>query len=275
VRAADPGPLIEIARRLVAHRGLLATLTARELKARYRGSALGYLWSLVQPLLLLAVYSFVFGLVFRPRAGGGADPYPLFLVCGLFPWIWFATSLGEGCVSLVANAGLIRRAVFPSELLPVVPVLANLVHLLLALPVLAAGLVAGRLLGSEVGGWGALALPAVIALELPLVAGLSLGLAALHAHFKDVRDLLTSALTLLFFLTPILYPVDAIPIPSLRWVVRLSPATPFTVAYQRVLFEGRLPEPVLWAEMAGIALVAWALGAWIFGRLRETLVEVV
>ena len=267
--------MIEIARRLVAHRGLLATLTARELKGRYRGSVLGFFWSLVQPLLLLAVYSFVFGVVFQPRAGGRADPYPLFLVCGLFPWIWFATALSEGCVSLVANSGLIRRAVFPSELLPVVPVLSNLVHLLLALPVLAAGLVVGRLLGAEVGGWGAVALPLVLMLQVPLIAGLALALAALHAHFKDVRDLLTSVLTLLFFVTPILYPIEAIPIPSLRWVVRLSPATPFTEAYQQVLFEGRFPEPILWLEMAALGLVAWAIGGWIFGRLRETLVEVV
>jgi len=267
--------LIEIARRVLAHRSLLATLTVRELKGRYRGSVLGFLWSLVQPLLLLAVYSFVFGLVFRPRAGGSADPYPLFLVCGLFPWIWFATALTEGCVALVANSGLIRRAVFPAELLPIVPVLSNLVHLVLALPVLGAGLVIGRVMGFPVGGWGALALPLVVALELPLVAGLSLGLGALHAHFKDVRDLLTSLLTLLFFVTPILYPVDAIPVASLRWVVHLSPATPFTIAYQQALFEGRFPDPGLWLQMGVVALVGWALGAWVFARLRETLVEAV
>ncbi len=121
------------------------------------------------------------------------------------------------------------------------PVLANLVHFLLALPVLALGLVVGRLYGADAGGWGALALPGIVALELPLIGGLALGLAALHAHFKDVRDLLASALTLLFFLTPILYPVSAIPLPSLVWVVRLSPATPFTLAYQSALFDGRWP----------------------------------
>jgi ABC-2 type transport system permease protein/lipopolysaccharide transport system permease protein len=266
--------LIETARQIFAHRSLLATLVVRELKGRYRGSVLGFLWSLVQPLLLLAVYSFVFGLVFAPRAGG-VEPYPLFLLCGLFPWIWLASALTEGCVSLVANAGLIRRAVFPAELLPVVPVVANLIHLLLALPVLAAALVAGRLGGAPVGGWGALALPLVVAAELPLVAGAALALAALHAHFKDVRDLLASALTLLFFLTPVLYPLDPFPVPELAWVVRLSPATPFTVAYQRALFEGRFPEASLWLEMAAVSLVAWAVGAWVFRRLRDTLVEAV
>jgi len=264
--------LFGVARTLVRHRSLLVTLTARELKGRYRGSLLGFFWSLAQPLLLLVVYSVVFGHIFKPRVAG-AEPYPIFLVCGLFPWIWFSTAASEGTVSLTGNAGLIRRSVFPVELLPAVPVLSNLVHFLLALPVVAAGIAWARIEGYAAGGWGALALPLVVALELPLVAGAALALAALHAHYKDVRDLLTSLLTLAFFLTPILYPLDAIAIPSLRWIVRLSPFTPFTLAYQQALFEGRFPALSLFWQMAAVALVAWALGSWIFARLRETLVE--
>jgi len=266
--------LIALARRLFRHRSLLVTLTVRELKGRYRGSVLGFLWSFAQPLLLLAVYSVVFGYIFKPRVAG-AEPYPLFLVCGLFPWIWFSTALTEGTMSLVANAGLIRRSVFPVELLPVVPVASNFVHLLLALPVLLAGIALGRFEGFAVGGWGMLALPLVMLLEMPLVAGCSLALGALHAHFKDVRDLLVSVLTLMFFLTPVLYPLEAIQVPLLRWVVRVCPVTPFTLAYQQALFAGRWPDLQLWGEMALVSVVAWGFGAFVFGRLRETLVEAV
>jgi ABC-type polysaccharide/polyol phosphate export permease len=156
-----------------------------------------------------------------------------------------------------------------------VPVLANLVHLLLALPVLALGLLIGRAMGYPVSGWGALSTPLVMALELPLIGGLAVGLAALHAHFKDVRDLLTSVLTLLFFLTPVLYPLAAVPHPTLALVVKLSPATPFTLAYQDALFAGRLPAPGLWLQMAFWALVGFAFGGLVFRRLRETLVEAV
>jgi ABC-2 type transport system permease protein/lipopolysaccharide transport system permease protein len=264
----------ELARQLARHRGLLATLTVRELKGRYRGSVLGFFWSLAQPLLLLGVYSLVFGYVFRPRVAG-ADPYPLFLICGLFPWIWFSAALSEATVSLVANSGLIRRSVFPIELLPVVPVLSNLTQFAFSLPVLAGGLVIGWLSGSPVGGWGALAVPLVVLLELPLIAGLSLALAALHAHFKDVRDLLMSILTLLFFLTPILYPLEAVELPLLRTVVQLSPTTSFTLAYQQALFYGHFPAPELWLQMSIVAVVGWGLGALVFSRLRETLVEAV
>ena len=267
--------MLDSAVRIARFRGLLATLTVRELKARYRGSLLGFFWSLVNPLLLLGVYSAVFGWILAPRLGAGVEPYALFLVTGLFPWIWFSSSLLEGSSSLVTNAGLIRKAVFPAELLPIVAVGANLVHFLLALPVAGAALLAGRYLGYPVGGWGALALPGVILIELPLVAGLALGLAALTAHFKDVKDLLANLLTLLFFATPIIYPLEAVPADWVRSVVRANPLTPYTLAYQDVLFRGTVPEASLWLQMAAVSLVGWAAGSWLFGRLRETVVEAV
>jgi lipopolysaccharide transport system permease protein len=256
-------------------RGLLATLTSRELKARYRGSVLGFLWSLANPLLLLAVYTFVFSIVFKPDARGGMSPYALFLVSGLFPWIWTSTSLLEGSMSLIANSGLIRKAVFPAELLPMVSVLSNLVHFLFALPIVITALIAGRILGFPVGGVSIAALPLVVLLHLPMVSGLALGLAALTVHFKDVRDLLSNLLTLLFFLTPILFSLDSIRhLAPVWWAVRLNPFTPFILAYQDVLFRGIVPDALLWIQMALVSLVAWSFGAGLFDRLRETLVEV-
>lgn len=265
--------MFRVALQLFHFGGLLGTLTSRELKARYRGSVLGFLWSLANPLLLLAVYTFVFSVVFQPRAAG-ADPYALFVVCGLFPWIWLSTSLLEGSTSLSANSGLLRKAVFPAELLPMVVVLANLVHLLLAIPILAVALATGWVLGYPVGGPAALAMPAIILLQLPTVAGLALAVAALNVHFRDVRDIVSNLLNILFFLTPVLYPLDALGhLPVLWWTVRANPFTPFTLAYQATLFHGRFPEPELWIQMGVVSLLAWGLGASLFERLRETLVE--
>jgi homopolymeric O-antigen transport system permease protein len=265
--------MFRTAAQLFRFRGLLATLTARELKARYRGSALGFLWSLVNPLLLLGVYSFVFGFVFRRPAGSGAEPYAVFLVSGLFPWIWVSASLLEGAMSLIANAGLLRKAVFPAEVLPLVPVVANLVHFALALPIIAVAVVVGRAFGHPVGGWGALLLPLVVALQLPMLAGLALGLAALNVHFKDVRDILANLLTLLFFVAPIIYPLAAVGLRPLVWLIRVNPFTPFVLAYQDTIFTGTVPGPWLWAQMAAVSAVCWAAGAWLFSRLRDTLVE--
>lgn len=262
-------------RRLLRFRSLLATLTGRELKARYRGSLLGFVWSLVNPLLLLAVYTVVFDLVFQHRAAG-TRPYAVFLLSGLFAWIWLSTALLDGTVSLSANAGLLRKAVFPAEVLPVVSTLASLAHFLLALPVLLAALLVARLLGHPVGGWSVALLPLAIVLQLAFCTGLALALAALAVHFKDVRDLLQNLLTLLFFLTPVLYPLQALShLPALALAVAANPVTPFVRLHQELLFYGRLPGPALWLQAGGLALLAWGAGSWLFDRLSPTLVEAV
>lgn len=260
--------------RIFRYRGLLFVLTSRELKGRYRGSVLGFLWSLVTPLLLLVVYTFVFSIIFRPRFEG-ADPYPVFLVAGLFPWIWISTSVLEGTVSLTASASLIRKTVFPAELLPLVPVFSNLMNFVFALPVIGIGLVAARALGHSVGGWGLMVLPLVVVVQLPFVAGLSLGFSALTVHFKDVRDIVTNLITLFFFASPIIYSLDSIEYEWLRNLIRLNPFSPFILAFQHVLFAGVVPPPWIWGQMALMSAVSWLAGSWIFDRLSESLAEAV
>src|SRR5512134_1993863 len=115
--------------RLGRYRGLIQSLVARELKARYRGSVLGFFWSFFNPLLLLLVYTFVFNKVLQARSPH-ADPYALFLFCGLLPWTWFATSLTESSGVLISGGNLIKKVLFPAEILPIVSVLANMVHFL-------------------------------------------------------------------------------------------------------------------------------------------------
>lgn len=267
--------MFRLARSLFKYRSLLATLTSRELKARYRGSVLGYVWSLVNPVLLLVVYTFVFSKIFSPR-DVNVSPYGLFLATGVFPWLWLSASWVEGTSSLSANAGLIRKATFPAELLPIVSVLANLVHFAFALPVIAAAVWIFSHRGYEIGGWSALAAPLVALLQLPMVGGLALGFAALNAHFKDVKDLLANLLTLLFFMTPILYTLKVLePHPLVHAVVAYNPFTPFIRSYQEAVFYGRWPALELWLAMVVAGGLIWGLGAWLFDRLSDTLVEAV
>ncbi len=266
--------MLRLAHSLYRYRGLLATLTSRELKARYRGSALGYVWSLANPLLLLVVYTFVFSKIFAARVE--VSPYGLFLATGVFPWLWISASWVEGTSSLSANAGLIRKATFPAELLPIVSVLANLVHFAFALPVIVSAIwfFSGR--GYEIGGWSTVAAPFIALVQLPLIAGLALGFAALNAHFKDVKDLLANLLTLLFFMTPILYTLkDLEGHRKVHWAVAHNPFTPFICSYQDSIFFGRWPSLGLWLEMIVVSALVWSLGAWLFDRLSDTLVEAV
>src|SRR4051794_20670385 len=121
--------------RLVRYRGLIQSLVARELKARYRGSVLGFFWSFINPLLLLLVYTFVFKYV-QPRGEGGPENYALFMFCGILPWTWFASSLTESAGVLISGGNLIKKVLFPAEILPIVTVVANMAHFFLGLPIL-------------------------------------------------------------------------------------------------------------------------------------------
>ena len=272
-----------VLKRLVRHRSLLLTLTRRELAARYRGSTLGFFWSLVNPLLLLIVYSVVFSVIFRPRAMRRWSPMAR-MRCFWLPESFHGSGCrprgSRGANSLLANAGLIRKAAFPAEILPVVSVLANLFHLVLALPILALAFVVTGLVVPETTPvtfeWTAALLPLLVLLQVPMVMGLSLATAALNVHFKDVRDILQNLLTLLFFATPILYTMRTVEnFAPLWWAIRVNPFTAFTLAYQEATFFGRVPGPWLWIEMVAISALFLAAGGWLFHRLSETLVEAV
>jgi ABC-type polysaccharide/polyol phosphate export permease len=165
--------------------------------------------------------------------------------------------------------------VFPIAVLPIVAVLAHLVHFLLALPVVLLALAASRFFGYALLGPHALLVPLVIVLELLLLAGLSLGLSVLQVHFKDIRDLLANLLQLLFFLAPILYPFAFVEWRWARTLVLLNPFTPFTLAYQDLLFWGELPGARVWLAMAAAAAVSLLLGTWLHSRLEPTVAEAV
>src|SRR4051812_23774323 len=116
--------------RLFRYRGLIQSLVARELKARYRGSFLGFFWSFVNPLLLLTIYTVVFKYVMI-GSHAGVDPYAVFMFCGILPWTWFSSSLSESSNVLISGGNLIKKVLFPAEILPLVTVLANMIHFLL------------------------------------------------------------------------------------------------------------------------------------------------
>src|SRR5437870_1814069 len=130
-------------RQLVRYRGLIQSLVARELKARYRGSVLGFLWSFINPLLLLSIYTFVFTVVI-PNRNPIAQPFAVFMFCGILPWNWFSSSLMAASGSLVTGGNLNTKVLFPAELPPLVNVLAYMVHFLLCLTILIVFLVAYR-----------------------------------------------------------------------------------------------------------------------------------
>src|SRR5215208_3016284 len=127
--------------KLFRYRGLIQTLVVRDLKARYRGSVLGFFWSFFNPLLLLLIYSFVFTQVLVGAHDPSMEPYALFMFCGILPWTWFSSSILESSNVLIAGGNLIKKVLFPAEVLPIVTVLANMMHFFLGLPIVAVFLI--------------------------------------------------------------------------------------------------------------------------------------
>jgi len=271
-------------RQLFRHRALIQVLVARELKARYRGSVLGFFWSFVNPLLLLLVYTIVFTYI-MPRGqllGNGDDleHYAVFLFCGLLPWTWFTSSLSDGANVLILNGNLIKKVLFPAEVLPVVSVLSNMVHFLFGLPILFAFLVVYSI---QPGLTGLLWFPVVLFVQLILSLGLAMILAALTVHFRDIKDLLANLLTLWFFATPIIYPMALIEgrgpsfmgLPPLgKVLMNLNPFTHLAISYQEILYHDGPFGHWRWLLALGVGSVAtFLLGYWLFDRLRDSFAE--
>jgi ABC-type polysaccharide/polyol phosphate export permease len=259
-------------RDLFRHRQLVAALTARDLKARYRGSILGYFWSLANPLLLLGVYTIVFTRFFPQQV---VKPYPLFLFSGILPWTFFSAAVLEATGSISSNAGLIKKVMFPAEALPVVVVLSHLVHFALAVPVLLAAMGAFMIGGTFEPHWTIALTPLLMLVQTLFVAGIALVVSSASVLFRDLRDIVTNLMQLGFFMTPILYLLESIPSRPLRAMLRMNPMTPFVIAYQDILFFGRLPnlsDVMLMLTYAALSLLA---GFFVFDRLRDTLAEAI
>jgi ABC-type polysaccharide/polyol phosphate export permease len=262
--------MLDNLRQLPRYRGLIQTLVVRELKARYRGSVLGFFWSFINPLLLLLIYSFVFKVV-MPNRDPLAQPYALFMFCGILPWTWFAASLSEGSNSLIANGNLIKKVLFPAEVLPIVSVLANMMHFFLGLPILAAFLI---WYAKPINVIELLWFPVVVLVQLVFTTGLALLLAALTVHFRDIRDILANLLTLWFFATPIIY--TWMMMEDYMGYLNWNPFTHLAISYQEILFfDGPFGHWKWLLALGGASVVVFLAGYWLFDRLRDSYAEVV
>jgi ABC-type polysaccharide/polyol phosphate export permease len=254
---------------VVRYRELFGNLFRRDLQAKYRGSALGILWTVANPVLLMGVYLLVFGVIWvSPFASGGK--YWLFLLAGLAPWTFFAAALQSSTRSMLDNANLIRKTRFPRQLVPLSVVAAHLVSfgVMLALLLVVSFIALPRARATE---W--LAIPLAV-LFVGLVSGLGLMVAALNVLFRDVEFIVAALLVPWFFLTPIIYPLTKVPgaekhphvIDAIHW---LNPLSPAVEALRAPLFEGRLP---FWGDalyLAVACVVSLALGAFVFTRVDD------
>jgi lipopolysaccharide transport system permease protein len=276
-RAAGSPPLVDRSAQIrsvratvasvLHYRQLIRSLVAKDLKLKYRGSVLGFLWSLVSPLLMLGVYT----LAFKYILGITEEGYVFLLLLGILAWNFFVGSLVMSTGAIVDNAGLLKSVLFPRAVLPISSVMFNFAQYVLTAAVLIPVMVAVY----QVPLTPLVVLyPLFLFLQLVFITGLALALSAAAAHLRDTRHLLDIALQVLFWTTPIVWPLTRV---DAQWhpLVLLSPMSPFVVAYQRVFYYGIWPGTQVMVVALVYALGALAIGTAVFLRSDRRFSELV
>jgi lipopolysaccharide transport system permease protein len=253
-------------RELYQYRGLLISLVQRELKARYRGSVLGFFWTFLNPTLHMLVYALLFTVVMRQNIPN----YAFFMFVGLLPWIWFSSSVGAGASTISDRRDLMTKVRFPAQVLPSTVVATNLINYVLSLPLMLG-------LGAFYGvwpTWHVVAFPLVVLIQLVFTLALVYIISAINVTFRDLQHIVQNLLTLWFFCTPVLFQASSISDSRMRSVVMLvNPVSILITSYQAIFYEHRLPDtgPLLGLAVGAVALL-WGASQ-LFEARREDFAE--
>lgn len=249
---------------LYRYRVLVEVLVLRELKARYRGTLLGLLWSFINPLALVVIYTVVFSIYLK----SSQKNFPVFLLAGLLPWNFFVAGLNEGTSSILSSSGIIKKVYLPSEVFPLVSVLSNAIHYLLSIPVLVAVILA---LGNPIGpAWAYF--PVILALQIVFTYGVVLITSAVAVAYRDLLHILPNVIMVGFFLTPIFYPPTTVP-ERFRFLLTINPMSDFVMLHHSIFYEAVAPNTVTLARAALFAVATLAAGLTVFDRRREYFAE--
>jgi len=257
-------------KKLFAYRELLFTLTKKELKVKYRGSVLGFFWSLLNPILIMLVYSFVFSIVLRQ----GTKEFAIFLICALLPFNFFSNSVNYGAGSIISNSNLVKKIYFPKEIIPLSIVFANLVNFFLELVVL---FVVLSIFGYKFYMY-LYILPILILVQVFLVAGFSLLISSLNVFFRDLGHLISIIMMVWFFATPIIYPLNMVP-ERFRFILQINPMAVFATYYRDIFYYVKYPEGLYFPSIyiilicLGITFGIFFLGYVVFKKLEPRFAE--
>ena len=235
-------------------------LVARDLKVRYRRSTIGFLWTMLQPLLFMMVLQVVFSSVFR----GNVENYPVFALAGILFWNFFSQSILASMNSLRGNAQLLHKLPVPHAVFPVATVVSGVVNLLFALvPLLGILLYTGHPLS-----WALLFVPVAILIAALFTLGAGLLLSPLAVFFHDTVELIGVVLMLLMYLTPVIYPMSIVP-ERMRFIVRFNPVRSILETFRDPIYYGKIPPLSHLSVALGIAVAAFCIGAWVFRRSSD------
>lgn len=257
--------MISRLKEIYAYREMMVSLVKRDLKGRYKGSALGFLWTFLNPLFQLAVYTMVFSIIMRM----GIKDYYLFLFVALIPWIFFSTSLSGGASCIMTQQDMVKKIYFPREVLPISYVTSQFVNMLLSFIVIFVVLIFA---GYRLNLLAILCLPVVMLVEYILALGLTMIMCALTVYLRDLEYVLGIITMAWQFLTPIMYSMDYVP-EQYRWVFSFNPMTYIIVAYRDILYYGKVPELKNLLSAIVIGISALVIGWQVFEHLQKHFVE--
>jgi lipopolysaccharide transport system permease protein len=247
---------------------LFENLILKDFRIRYRNMSLGILWSLINPLVMMTVLSFIFGSVYSSGGDRHNQPFPVFVLCGLVPFNFFVGALMTGATSIVDSAGLVKRVLVPREVVPIAAVLSNGVHLLIQMALLLLMTVGFGLRPNRYWLW----LPLLWVLYVTFVCGLALGSSAINVYIRDTRYVLESFTLVLFWLVPIFYSFSIIPA-KFSGIYQFNPVAALVLAMRNILMDGVAPPTSLVVNLTIAASFALALGSLIFRRLKPGFYE--
>jgi len=255
--------------RLWKYRDLVVSMTRRQYQLRYRQSAVGFGWALIPPLLTLGMATLVFGGIANIELPPGV-PYPIFAFAALVPWTFFASAASTTVSSITGSPGIVTRLAFPRAVLPLSMIGTAFFDFAIAAVAYAVfALVTGFGIPSSVV-WA----PLLLAILIVITTGFGFLMAALNTFARDIRLFVPLLMQLWLFLTPVMYPLDAVPA-DLRWIYVLNPMTGIIVAFRDVLVFGVTPDLTLLAWSIGGALVTFVLGVWYFANTEHRFADVI
>lgn len=255
-----------IIRELYEYRQMIASLVRRDLRGRYKGSFLGFLWTFVNPLLQLLVYSLVFTNIMRVE---DVEIYYLYLFIALIPWLFFSNSIAGGAGCILAQKDMVSKIYFPREVIPISHVTSGFINMLLCFIVVIAAVIFA---GVEINLFAWLFLPVIFIIQYILVLGITMLVSAITVYFRDLEHILGIVMMAWMYLTPIIYTPNMVP-ESFKVYFNLNPMTHIVTAYRDILYYGRFPEFSTLISSIVFGIVFLFIGFIAFGRLKRHFAE--
>lgn len=256
--------MIKMFNNIYNYRELLKTSVKKEIRGKYKGAWLGILWSLLNPLLLLTVYSLIFPYILRVNV----ENYTMYLCVALLPWTFFTSAISIGTFSVVSNGNIVKKVYFPREIIPISVVISGAINFLISCVV-----IVFFLIFSGIGiSWYALFFPIILLLQFLVILALVFVLSACTVYIRDLEHFVSIVLLVLFYGTPIVYTMDSIP-EKLKWVLNLNPMTHVIEAYRDILYYQRMPNIGNILILFGIAVLGVMIGYKIFDKLQRNFAE--